>query len=89
MGQSQGFSQILIKAKDTGNGPCDLGDFDGMGEPGAVVIAFMIHKNLGFMLEAPEGGGMDTRSRSRSKAERGGLSASGNSRPLLSSGLAA
>ncbi len=59
VGQGQGFGQILVKAEDAGNGPCDLGNFNGMGEPGAVVVALVIHENLGFMLQAPEGGGVD------------------------------
>ena len=59
VGQGQGFGQILIEPHDTGNGPCHLGYLNGMGEPGAVMVALVIHKNLGFMLQAAEGGGMD------------------------------
>jgi hypothetical protein len=55
MGQGEGFGQILIKAKDTRDRPCDLSNFNGMGQPGAVVVALVIHKNLGFMLQAPKG----------------------------------
>ena len=59
VGQGQGFGQIFVKAKDAGDRPCDLGNFNGVGEPGAVVVALVIHENLGFMLQPPEGGGMD------------------------------
>ena len=31
VGQGQGFGQILIKAKDAGDGPCHLGYFNRMG----------------------------------------------------------
>ena len=37
----------------------NLGNFNGMGKPGAVVVALVIHENLGLMLQAPEGGGMN------------------------------
>ena len=50
MGQGQGFGQIFIEAHDTGDSPCHLGHLNGMGKPGAVVVALMIHKNLGFMV---------------------------------------
>ncbi len=55
VGQGQGFGQIFIEAHDSGDGPCHLGHLNGMGKPGAVVVALMIHKNLGFMLQAAEG----------------------------------
>ena len=31
VGQGQGFGEILIEAKGTGNGPCNLGNLNGMG----------------------------------------------------------
>src|SRR4029079_6238018 len=39
----------------TGN----LGHFQRMGQTGAVMIAFVEHENLGFMLQTPESGRMD------------------------------
>ena len=34
-------------------------DLDRMGQPGAVIIAFVFDKDLGFMFQAAEGAGMD------------------------------
>ena len=56
MGQGQGFGEILIEAEYAGNRPCYLGNLDRMGKPGAVVVALVIHENLGLMLQSPEGG---------------------------------
>ena len=37
----------------------DLGDLDRMGEARAVIIALVLDEDLGLVLEAAEGGGMD------------------------------
>lgn len=41
------------------DGAADLGDFDGVGEAGAVEVVFAGEEDLGFALEAAEGGGVD------------------------------
>ncbi len=59
MGQRQRLGEVLIEAELTGQRPGDLRHFQRMGQPCAVMIAFMEHENLGFVLEAAEGGGMN------------------------------
>ena len=41
------------------DGAADLGDFDGVGEAGAIEVVFAGEEDLGFALEAAEGGGVD------------------------------
>ena len=59
MRQRQRFGQILVEAELPGQRAGDLGHFERMGQPGAVMIAFVEHENLGFVLQAAERGGMD------------------------------
>ena len=59
VGQRQRFRQVLVEAKLPGQRPGNLGHFQRMGQPGAVMIALMEHKNLGFVLETAKSGGMD------------------------------
>jgi hypothetical protein len=59
MGQGQGFGEIFIETQRACSGPPNLGNFDGMGKPGPVVIALVINENLGLVLQAPKGGGMN------------------------------
>ena len=59
VGKRQRLGQILIKPKLAGERAGDLGDFQSVSQPGAVVIAFVEHENLGFVLQAPERRGMD------------------------------
>jgi hypothetical protein len=59
MRQGQGFNQVFIQSQTSGDSTTDLSNFQGMGQTGAVIITFMIDKDLGFVLEPPEGGTMD------------------------------
>jgi iron-sulfur cluster assembly accessory protein len=57
--QRQGFRQILVQPELPGQRAGNLRDFEGVGQPGAVMIAFVEHEYLGFVLQAAKGGGMD------------------------------
>ena len=59
MGQRQRFGQILVEPERARERAGDLGDFQGVGQPGAVMVALMEHENLGLVREPAEGGGMD------------------------------
>ena len=59
MGQRHRFGQIGIQAKHTRDGARDLCHLDRMGKAGAVIIALMLDKDLGLVLEPPKGRGMD------------------------------
>ncbi len=48
-----------VLLKPAADGAADLGDFDGVGEAGAVEVVFAGEEDLGFALEAAEGGGVD------------------------------
>src|SRR5690349_16429348 len=55
----QRFGQVLIELEPPGKSTCDLGDFERMGQPGAIMVAFVEDENLRLVLEATECGGMD------------------------------
>src|SRR5690242_7077488 len=59
VGERQRLRQVLIQPQPSRERAGDLRDFERMGQPGAVVVALMEDKNLSFVLEAPESGGMD------------------------------
>jgi hypothetical protein len=59
MSQGHGVGEILVGAKVLAHAPGDLGHFQSVGQPGSIVVAFVISEDLGFVLEAPEGFGMD------------------------------
>ncbi|GGB54325.1 hypothetical protein GCM10011316_27980 [Roseibium aquae] len=59
MRKGEAFGQILIETQGPGKGPSDLRNFDGMGKPGAEVVAFMIDEDLGLVFQPPECGGMN------------------------------
>jgi len=52
MGKGKGLGQLLIQPKNTGYRLADLRDFQGMGKPGPVIIALVVHENLSFVLKA-------------------------------------
>jgi hypothetical protein len=54
MGQGNGFGQVFVQPKGSGDGAGHLGDFQSVGQPGAVVIPNGGEKNLGLMLQAAE-----------------------------------
>ena len=59
MRQRQGFAQILIQAQKATDRARYLRHFQRMGQPRAVIIPFMGHKNLGFVLETAKRTGMN------------------------------
>ena len=59
VGQRQRLGQILVEAERAGQRPGDLGHFQGVGQPGPVVVALMEHEDLCLVLEAAERGRMD------------------------------
>ncbi len=59
MGQRHGLGQLRIQPKRSRNRARHLRHFDRMGQAGAVIIALMFDKDLGFMLEPPKGRSVD------------------------------
>ncbi len=59
MTEGQGLGEVGIQIQRHGQGAGDLRHLQGMGQTGAIVISFMSDKDLGLLLEAPEGGGVD------------------------------
>ena len=59
VGQRQRFREILVKTELPGQRAGDLRHLQRVRQPGTVMIAFMEHEDLGFMLQAAEGGGMN------------------------------
>jgi hypothetical protein len=59
MAQGDGLGEVLVQAQGAGDSAADLRYLQGVGEAGAVVVAFRGDKHLGFMLQAPEGLAMD------------------------------
>src|SRR6266700_964240 len=57
--QRQRFRKVLVKTELPGQRAGDLRHLQRMREPGAVMIAFVEHEYLGFVLQAAEGGGMN------------------------------
>ena len=55
MPQGNGFRQILIQTKRSGDGAGNLSDLQGVGQPGSVMIPHRGEKHLCFSLESPEG----------------------------------
>ena len=56
VGQGDGFSEVFVEAEDAGQGAGNLGDLDGVGQTGAVVVAFGVEKDLGLPFESTKGG---------------------------------
>jgi hypothetical protein len=59
VGERQSLGKILVEPKPPRQGARYLGDFERVGEPRAVVIAFVEHEDLRFVLQPPERGRMD------------------------------
>jgi hypothetical protein len=58
MGQRQCLGQIFVEAERPGEAARNLGDFQRVGQPCAVVVALLGHDDLGFQRQAPERGGV-------------------------------
>ena len=59
MGQRQRLGEVLVEPELPGQRAGDLRHFQRVGQPGAVMIAFVEHEYLGFVLQAAKSGGMD------------------------------
>jgi hypothetical protein len=56
VGKCYSLGKILIQPKRPGHGSADRGNFDGVGQPSAIVIPFAIQENLGLSIQTSEGG---------------------------------
>ncbi len=56
VGERQRLGQILIEAERTRQRAGDLDNFQGMGEPGSIMVALMEDEDLGLMFQPAEGG---------------------------------
>ncbi len=59
VGQRQGLGEILVEPKPPRQRARNLCHFEGVREPGAVMVALVEDEDLGLVLEAAERGGMD------------------------------
>ncbi len=59
MSQANGFHQVFISTQGAGDGPADLGYFQSMGQPGTIIITFIINEYLGLIFQSAECGRMD------------------------------
>ena len=57
--EGNGLRQIGVEAQGARHRSGDLRDLQAVGQPGAEVVALRRHEDLGLLLEAPEGVGMD------------------------------
>ena len=90
VGERERLGQVLVEPERARQRPGDLGHFQGVGQPGAVVVALVEHEDLGLVLEPAEGGRMDDAVGSRAGTGCGvALGGSGCSRPRLAAGSAA
>ena len=54
-----GLGEILVDTQRARDGTGNLGHFERVGEPAAKVIALVVHEDLGLVLKAPKGGGVE------------------------------
>src|SRR5262249_43295212 len=59
VGERRSLRKVLVETQRARERAGDLGDLERMGEPGAVVVAFVRDEHLGLVREAAEGGRMD------------------------------
>ncbi len=52
--QGDGFGQVFVQPKDSGNGAPDARHLHAMGQPGAIVISLMIEEDLRLVFQAAE-----------------------------------
>jgi hypothetical protein len=52
--ERNGFDEIFVDAQIAGDAACDLRDLEGVGEARAEQIAFVVHEDLGLVLEPAE-----------------------------------
>ena len=87
--QRQRLREVLVEAERARERAGDLGDFQGVGQPRAVMVALVEHEDLGLVLEAAERGRMDDPVGVAPERAAGGAFGSGWSRPRLAAGSAA
>jgi hypothetical protein len=58
MGKGDALSQVFIEAESSGCRAGDLGDLNGVGEPGSEMVALVVNEYLGLVLKSSESGGM-------------------------------
>ena len=51
--------QVFVQVQGASDRAGDLADFEGMGQPGAEVVALVLEEDLRLVLQPPEGRGMD------------------------------
>ena len=56
VGERQRLGEILVEAERTRQRARHLRDLERVGQPGAVMVAFVKHKDLGLVLKPSEGG---------------------------------
>ena len=59
VGQRDRLDEVLVQPEGTGDGARDLGDLDRMSEAGAEHVAFVVHEDLGLVLQAAERAAVD------------------------------
>ncbi|MNI19250.1 hypothetical protein D3C73_726820 [compost metagenome] len=59
VGQGDRLGQVVVEPERVGQRPRNLRHLQAVRQPGAVVVAFMRHEDLGLLLQAAEGGGVD------------------------------
>jgi hypothetical protein len=59
MPQGDGLRQVIVEPEGPGDGPGDLGHFEGMRQARPIVVPERGQEDLGLVLEAAEGLGMD------------------------------
>ena len=59
VGQGDRLGQCLLASQSVGDGPGDLTHLQGVGEAGAEVVPLVVDEDLGFVLQASEGAGVD------------------------------
>jgi hypothetical protein len=59
MSEGNALGQVFVQSQCPGNRAGDLGNLDGMGQPGAEQVAFVIDEYLCLVLQTAEGRGVD------------------------------
>ena len=59
VGERHGFREVFIEAQGARNRPGDLRHFEAVSQPGAVMIALMVNKDLGLVGQPAERGRVD------------------------------
>jgi hypothetical protein len=82
--QRDRLAEVLVQAEHAAERAGDLAGLDRVREPGAIVVALVVHEDLRLVLEPPKAVLWMTRSRSRWNGRRNGCSGSACTRPRVS-----